>query len=95
MEATVAAAVAAKGTVQDALVRPFEQMRQESERRLQIDALITAGREDEAAALQIIWQKESEVSKLTAAQKQDVLDLVKHERAVTEELQRRQEIMGF
>ncbi len=95
MERTVEAAKAAKGPVQEALVRPFQELRQESERRLQIGALITAGREDEAAALQIIWQKEADVGKMTAAQKQDVLEMVKHERAITDELDRRREVIGY
>lgn len=94
-EGMVADAQAAKGTIQEALVRPYQQLRQESERRLQIDALITAGREEEAAALQIIWQKESELGPMTAARKQDVLDMVTHERAVTDELARRREVIGY
>ncbi len=94
-EGMVADAQAAKGTIQEALVRPFQQLRQESERRLQIDQLITAGREDEANALQIIWQKESELGPLDARRKQDILEMVQHERAVTEELGRRREVIGY
>ena len=94
-EGMVADAQAAKSTIQEALVRPYQQLREESERRQQIDKLITSGREDEAAALQIIWQKEAELGPLSAKRKQDILEMVQHERAVTEELDRRRTVIGY
>lgn len=91
----VAEAQGAKATIQEALVRPFAELRQESERRLQIQALLSSGRDEEAAALQTIWQLEQRIGPLTAERKREVLDTVRQERAVTEELQRRQEVMGL
>ncbi len=80
----IAEAQAAKGTVQEALVRPFEQLREESARRLQIETLLTAGREDEAEALQVIWKLEGQIgveseirakaAKLAAQGRQDEAD---------------------
>lgn len=84
----------AKATVEDALVRPFREMREEGEKRITVQRLLTAGREDEAEALERIWDYEKRIAPLTAAQKQEVLDQVRYERAVNEELQRRQEIIG-
>lgn len=59
--ATIAEAQAAKSTIQEALVRPFEQLREESERRQQIENLLVIGRQDEASALQVIWQLEGKI----------------------------------
>lgn len=84
----------AKATVEDALVRPFREMREEGEKRITVQRLLTAGREDEAEALERIWQLENTIGPLKAEQKQEVLDQVRYERAVNEELQRRQEIIG-
>lgn len=94
-EKMVADAEAAKATIQDALVRPMREMREESERRIEIEQLITAGKEDEAEALQIIYGLERQIGPLRAAQKQDILDQVRYERLVTEELRRRQVVVDY
>ncbi|KMS53603.1 hypothetical protein V474_22750 [Novosphingobium barchaimii LL02] len=51
----------AKDVVADSLLRPLEEMRKESERRLQVQDLLTAGRDDEAAALQAVWSIEDKL----------------------------------
>jgi hypothetical protein len=70
----------AKSTVKEALLRPFEQLREESENRVAIEQALAAGRVDEAAALQEIFRLEQQFVRLTDAQKQDVEDIVRLER---------------
>ncbi|MEQ1499429.1 MAG: peptidoglycan DD-metalloendopeptidase family protein [Novosphingobium sp.] len=90
----IAAAEAAKQTIQEGLLRPFEQLKEDSRQRLETERLITAGKEDEARALEIIHQFEERNYQLSVAQKQEILEQVRHEREVTEELQRRQALLG-
>jgi len=90
----IADAEKAKATVQDSLVRPFRELREESEKRLTIETLLTQGREDEARALQEIWRLENQLGPLSAERKAEVLETVRHEREVNEELRVRQEIIG-
>lgn len=90
----VADAEKAKGTIQDSLVRPFRELREESEKRLTVETLLTQGREDEARALQEIWRLESQLGPLSEQRKAEVLATVRHEREVNEELRVRQEIIG-
>lgn len=84
----------AKLTIEDALVRPLKEMREEGHKNIAVQRLLTAGREDEAEALERIWDYEKRIAPLTAAQKQEVFEQVRYERLVNEELQRRQEIIG-
>jgi len=93
-EQMVRDAEAAKGTIREALLRPYQEITRESERRIEIERLLASGREDEADALRIIWQYEKNVRDLTDEQKQAILDQVKYERQVTEELRARQQIIG-
>lgn len=81
----------AQDVIQEALVRPFQELEEASERRLQIERLLLAGRQDEAEALQIIWSLERELGPLTEARKADILDMVAYEREITDELDRRYE----
>lgn len=73
-------AQAAQRTIEDALVRPFEQLRQESENRVAIERALASGREDEAVALQEIFRFQQQNGKLTEQEKQDVEDIVRLER---------------
>jgi hypothetical protein len=50
----------AKGTIQEALLRPMQEAMLESQRRIQLQSLISQGRVDEAAALQATFQLEQE-----------------------------------
>jgi len=84
----------AKLTIEDALVRPLKEMREEGEKNIAVQRLLTAGREDEAEALERIWDYEKRIGPLKAEQKQEIFEQVRYERQVTEELQRRQEIIG-
>jgi hypothetical protein len=70
------AAEEAKGTIEDALLRPFEQLRQESEQRLQIETALANGQVDRAAALQEIFRLEQQIGDLSEDQKRDVEDIV-------------------
>lgn len=69
----IADATAAKGVIQDALVRPFAELEQASQRRVQIQGLLAQGRTAEATALQQIWQLEAMLGPLTEARKAQVL----------------------
>lgn len=85
---------AAKGVIADSLLRPFEDILEASERRMQIDELIAANREDEAAALQTIWQLEERLGPLSRERRQQILDTVIAERELTEELRARQALQS-
>lgn len=87
-EQMIADAKEAKETIEDALVRPFREMVEDSERRLQVQTLLSQGRADEAAAVQEIWRFEDANYKLTDAQKDAVRDLVSEEQRRTRELER-------
>lgn len=84
----------AKLTIEDALVRPLKEMREEGEKNIAVQRLLTAGREDEAETLERIWDYEKRIGPLKAEQKQEIFEQVRYERLVNEELQRRQEIIG-
>lgn len=90
----VSDAQAAQGVIEQALVRPFEELRQESERRVEIERLLTAGRDAEAEALQLIWQMESRLDPLSEERKADVMDIVAAEREHLELLRRQQDHIG-
>lgn len=85
----------AKITIQDALVRPYQELTRESERRIEIESLLAAGREDEAEAMRTIWQMESRLGPMTERRKDDILSQIKYERQITEELRARQEVIGY
>lgn len=82
-------------TIQDAVVRPYRQLAEDAQRRVEIERLLAQGREDEAEAVQIIWQYEQRNADLTEQQKTNILDMVRAERAVTEELRARQQVIGY
>lgn len=86
-EQMIADAQAAKGVIDDALVRPFREMARDSERQVELQRLITQGREAEAEAVQTIWQMEERLGPLTAAQAQSVRDIVKARHDELEALQ--------
>jgi murein DD-endopeptidase MepM/ murein hydrolase activator NlpD len=91
-ERMVAEAEAAKGAIADALLKPFEDVLEASRKRQVVDELIAANREDEANALQLIWQLEEKLGPLSSARRQSILDMVKAERQHTEELARQREM---
>lgn len=78
-EALIADAERAKATVQSALVRPFEELRQESAQRLQIETLLAQGREDQAVALQEVIRLERQRGGITAEQRDEVESIVMFE----------------
>jgi hypothetical protein len=59
--AMIEEAKATKAVVADALQRPIEEMRQESERRLALQGLLARGLDDEAAAAQAVWSIEEKL----------------------------------
>jgi hypothetical protein len=91
-EALIADAEKAKGTVQSALVRPFEELRQESEQRLQVETLLAQGREDEAAALQEVIRLERQIGTVTAEQRAEVEAIVRAEAERTRYLRDQQRL---
>ena len=93
-EALIASALDAKSVIQDALVRPFRQMREEAERRAAVDNLLSQGRDAEARATEQIYQLERQIGPLTAERKNEVLGIAKAEQAHVEALQRAQEVQS-
>lgn len=93
-ETMVADAEAAKQVVQDALVRPYRQLAEDSERRLKIQNLLSSGRQAEAAAMQDIWQLENRLGPMTEERKAEVIAIAKAEQDQIEALQRVQEIQA-
>ncbi|HWK34356.1 MAG TPA: hypothetical protein VNR51_11835 [Hyphomicrobium sp.] len=66
----------AKTVIQDALVRPFRDLAAEAARRVEIERLLTAGRDKEATVLQAIWQMEQRIGPLNDEQADAVRDIV-------------------
>lgn len=93
-EKLVQDAQAAKAEVEKALLRPFQQLGQETAQRLQIEELLAQGREDEAAALQEIFRLEQQIGKVTAEQRSAVQELVKAEAERTRELRVQQRLFA-
>ncbi|MDB2694397.1 hypothetical protein N9Y45_03005 [Erythrobacter sp.] len=81
----------AQTVVQEALVRPFTELRQESERRQQIDRLLLAGQEEQAGVLQEIWRIEERLGPLNAEQRAEVEAIVLAEQDHLELLRQAQE----
>ncbi len=75
-EQMIADAQAAKGVIQDALVRPFEELREEAERRVEVERLLLQGRDEEAAAVEIIYSLEERLGRLSEARRDEVRDIV-------------------
>lgn len=81
----------AQSVVQDALLRPFAELRQESERLQQVDLLLLSGKEDQAAVVQEIWRMEERLGPLNAEQRAEVEAIVLAERDHLELLEKAQE----
>lgn len=92
-EQLIADAEAAKRTVSDALLRPFEDLREQSQQRLQIEQLLAQGRNDEAQALQEIARLEETIGDLTQDQKDEILNIIRFERERTRELGRQRGLL--
>lgn len=82
----------AKVVVATSLLKPFNDILENAERRKDVEGLIAAGREDEARALEIMYQLYDRVGNVTEEQRQRILDMVKGEREVNEEIARRKEL---
>lgn len=93
-EQMIADAERAKGVIEDALVRPFEDLARNSERRMQVQDLLSQGREAEAAAVQEIWRLEQQLGPLTAERLADVRDIAQAEQEHIEKLRVAQEIQA-
>lgn len=70
----------ARRAVQDSLLRPFNDYLKKAEQAAQIDQLLAAGREDEAAALQVVLSLQDKMNPLTEEQLDTVLETVRAER---------------
>ncbi len=80
MQELTAAIAAARGPVEDALLRPFREMEEAGDRQLEQMMLVLQGRESEAEALQRIQQYEERNGELTEEQRLGVLAQVEAER---------------
>ena len=93
-EELIAQAETAKQSVEDALLRPFEQLRLESEQRLQIEQLLAQGREVEAAALQEVLRLEQQIGAVSAEQRAEIEGIVRAEAERTAELRVQQRLFA-
>lgn len=93
-ESLIAEAERAKATVQDALLRPFAELRRESQERLQIEELLAAGREDEAAALSEVFRLQRQIGGVTAEQRAEVEAIVRAEAERTRYLRDQQRLFA-
>ncbi|KPF75873.1 hypothetical protein IP68_04905 [Blastomonas sp. AAP25] len=80
MKELTAAIEAARGPVEDSLLRPFREMEEAGDRQLEQMMLVLQGRESEAEALQRIQQYEERNGELTEEQRLGVLAQVEAER---------------
>lgn len=60
-EGIIKAAEETRKTIDAALIEPFENLKRESEERLQVEQLLAQGRTDEAAALQAVLQLQRQI----------------------------------
>lgn len=79
---------------EDIATDAIEKLRQESERRLQIDDLILSGRETQARVLQEIWRLEGNVRDLTADERAEVEAIIRLEEERIERNQRLYELQS-
>lgn len=87
----------AQGAIQvvaEGLNQPFERLQAQGEQQITLLQLVRAGREDEAAALQQIYQLQEQVGVVTRDQREAVLANVVAERELNEAIARRGEIIG-
>lgn len=93
-EAMVDAAQRARAVVEASLAGPFNELIAAGERQAQVQELLLAGLDDEAKALQQIFQLQERVGFVTQDQREAILANVRAERQINEELQQRQELLG-
>ncbi|QZH75365.1 MAG: hypothetical protein JY451_01695 [Erythrobacter sp.] len=95
-EALIASAEAARGVIDEALVRPFAELEQSGQRQVEIESLLLGGREREATILQEIWRIESQLGPLSARQADAVAEIVENRQDELEIIQRlREEQDGY
>lgn len=87
-------AEAAKEAVRKALVQPFNEMVEASGRQRDVQSLILAGREDEAKALQQIYQLQDKVGFVTRDQREAILANVRAEEELNKKLAARQQLVS-
>lgn len=93
-EKLIADAERARTVIADALVRPIRELERDTQRRLDLDRLILAGKEAEARALQNIWRLTDQIGALTEDHKRKVIDLAHAEQGRIEALERARELQG-
>lgn len=87
-------ATRAKAVVQDAIPRIFRNDARDSQRAIDIQNIVSQGREAEATALGRIFEKEERLGPLTADRKREIIATAEAEQRHTEELQRALEIQS-
>lgn len=90
-EGLIADAEKAKTVIDDALVRPFRELAENSQREVDVQRLLLAGREKEAAVLQEVWRFQEMFPDLTAEQRNQVEGITRARQAELEVLGRLQE----
>jgi len=93
-EKLIADAEKAKDTIQDALVRPIQDMAKESQRGLQIQELVLSGREREASVLQRIWEAQRILGDDLQGQEQQVRAIAEAEYDRLEVIKRQTELQS-
>ena len=84
----------ARSAIEDSLGEPFRRLREESERRQQIDLLILAGRETEARTLDEIWRLERELGPLSEDRRREVEAIVRAEEEHLDRLEQAQRLQS-
>lgn len=91
----IADAERAKTVVADALVRPFRQLEQDSQRGLNIQSLVLSGRDKEAAILDEIYRKQDDIGDLTEDHIDDIVRIVGAREDEREVMERLAEVQGY
>lgn len=84
----------ARSLIPEAVLRPITQLREESQRRQQIDLLILSGRETEARVTEEIWRLEQEMGPLSAERRAEVEAIVVAEEEHLDRLEQAQKLQS-
>ncbi|QZP06794.1 peptidoglycan DD-metalloendopeptidase family protein [Caenibius sp. WL] len=84
----------AKAVVAEAINQPFKDYMRDQEQSLAIQGMIASGREDEAAAMQVILRLYERVGVVTAEQQEQIRDNIEAEKQLNEVLEQRSTIIN-
>jgi uncharacterized protein (TIGR02594 family) len=91
LEALLAQARAAKEVIEDGIHRPFEEFVESQTQSVEIERLIVAGREDEAEAMEVIFDLQQQIGDLLPEEEEAVRAILRLRRAEAKEAQEARE----